>query len=408
MANPFYTATGNPPAQSREISAPMRAEFLLIQNGFAAVANIGGLNSGVDTGTANNYIVTPDPAMTAYGEFVEITFLAANANTGASTITANGLGAIAITRRDQTPLQAGDIQANGVYTLIGDGTGMQLQANPLSGNATGPINGKLATAIASAGTVNLNAMTGNYGHITGAVAITAITLASGAIREIVFDGSLVLTNSTNLILPGAQNILTAAGDSAIFVGDASGAVRCICYTPITGSGSFVKITSTQLSAGAASINFLSTFLSRFDNYQIEIENLIPDGAGGLSMQLAVAGAAVSSNSYVYAGSNSSSTAVSAFGTATPASSFALTSQVPASTSAISGTIIIRNVNSTANGYFKTISSNLFYINQGGGISNDIASGQITSSAAVTGLKLFLTSAGNFGANSVVKIYGYQN
>lgn len=86
-----------------------------------------------------------------------------------------------------------------------------------------------ATNIASASTVNLETATGNYVHITGTTAITAITLNQGASRTVVFDGILTLTNGASLLLPSNSNITTAAGDSAVFVGEAAGVVRCISY-----------------------------------------------------------------------------------------------------------------------------------------------------------------------------------
>ncbi len=55
MTNPFYTATGNPPAQTRGTSSPLRAEFLGIQTGFdgvnATVNAKGAIAGQVWTGT---------------------------------------------------------------------------------------------------------------------------------------------------------------------------------------------------------------------------------------------------------------------------------------------------------------------------------------------------------------------
>lgn len=82
--------------------------------------------------------------------------------------------------------------------------------------------------IASASTINLTTATGNLVHVTGTTTITAITLASGYDRTVVFDGALTLTHGASLILPGAANIVTAAGDVAIFRGDAT-ATRCVSF-----------------------------------------------------------------------------------------------------------------------------------------------------------------------------------
>jgi hypothetical protein len=49
-------------------------------------------------------------------------------------------------------------------------------------------------------------------------------------RWVVFDGALTLThNGTSLILPTGANIVTAAGDAALFASEGSGNWRCIGY-----------------------------------------------------------------------------------------------------------------------------------------------------------------------------------
>ena len=84
--------------------------------------------------------------------------------------------------------------------------------------------------VASSSTLNLDAAAdGDYLHVTGTATITAITLQNGEEKSVVFDGSLTLTNSASLVLPGGSNIGTAAGDCAIFRGEASGVVRCTMY-----------------------------------------------------------------------------------------------------------------------------------------------------------------------------------
>lgn len=90
--------------------------------------------------------------------------------------------------------------------------------------------------VASSGTTSLGE--GGYFHITGTTTITDIdwaTAKDGRPAMLVFDGILTLThNATTLILPGAANIVTAAGDTAIFVQDASDNVKCVLYQRATG------------------------------------------------------------------------------------------------------------------------------------------------------------------------------
>ena len=73
---------------------------------------------------------------------------------------------------------------------------------------------------------------GNTFDITGTNAITSIgTVAVGTWIKLHFDAALTLTHhATDLILPGAANIITAAGDEAEFVEYASGDWRCTSYT----------------------------------------------------------------------------------------------------------------------------------------------------------------------------------
>ena len=103
------------------------------------------------------------------------------------------------------------------------------------GTLTGALNEAQGADIASAATINLTTATGNYVHITGTTTITAITLAQGAERTVVFDGALTLTNGASLLLPTGANITTAAGDTAVFRGEAAGVVRCVSYVPKNGS-----------------------------------------------------------------------------------------------------------------------------------------------------------------------------
>lgn len=91
--------------------------------------------------------------------------------------------------------------------------------------------------IASAATIDLSTATGNYVHITGSTGpITSLgTVAAGLRYLLVFDSTPTLThNATSLILPGAANIVAAAGDSAEFVSLGTGNWRCIWYTPNAG------------------------------------------------------------------------------------------------------------------------------------------------------------------------------
>lgn len=80
-----------------------------------------------DTGAANAYVVTLSPAPTAYVTGMEVVFKATNANTTASTINVNALGAKSIVKNGSEALISGDISAGQTITLRYDGTNFVIQ-----------------------------------------------------------------------------------------------------------------------------------------------------------------------------------------------------------------------------------------------------------------------------------------
>lgn len=78
-----------------------------------------------ETGTANTYVITPSPVITAYAAGQVFSFVATNANTGASTLNVNGLGAKTINKDGGIAMAAGDILANQMIVVEYDGTNMQ-------------------------------------------------------------------------------------------------------------------------------------------------------------------------------------------------------------------------------------------------------------------------------------------
>lgn len=105
------------------------------------------------------------------------------------------------------------------------------------GTLAGALNWATAATVASATTADIGAAASNFVSITGTTTITGLgTIAAGAMRWVKFGGALTLThNGTSLILPGAANITTAAGDTAVFVSEGSGNWRCLGYQKASGA-----------------------------------------------------------------------------------------------------------------------------------------------------------------------------
>ena len=116
--------------------------------------------------------------------------------------------------------------------------------------------------LASAGTVDLGAATGNFVHITGTTTITSFgTAPAGTHRRVTFDGVLTLThNATSLILPTAASITTQARDCAEFVSEGSGNWRCIGYERADGTslgGAPGSVISVNGKSGAVELRSVS-------------------------------------------------------------------------------------------------------------------------------------------------------
>jgi len=104
------------------------------------------------------------------------------------------------------------------------------------------------TDIASASTLSLPAGGGGVFNVTGTTGITGISSAQGGrCIKVRFAGALTIThNATSMILPGAANITTVAGDVAEFINeaaqDASGS-NWRCFNYMRSSGSPINLTT---------------------------------------------------------------------------------------------------------------------------------------------------------------------
>lgn len=115
--------------------------------------------------------------------------------------------------------------------------------------------------LASAATTDLASIASSRVSITGTTTITSLGAGTNVLKFVTFAAALVLThNATSLILPTAENITTAAGDSAIFSSDGSGNWTCLHYQrkngkPVYGNTAFLDVeqvwTQTQTSSPQA-------------------------------------------------------------------------------------------------------------------------------------------------------------
>ena len=135
--------------------------------------------AGVSGGTANALTVTLNPPLTAHTAGLPITFLAAAANTGATTVNINGLGAVAIKRLDGTDLRVGDIMAGQRCEVIYTGTSYVL-TNAVREATT-------VSGLTAANLANVPQMT-ILPYLTQNAAKNGVTIAAGTILTLLSGG----------------------------------------------------------------------------------------------------------------------------------------------------------------------------------------------------------------------------
>ena len=266
--------TGNQNCGSQKMTALAAGSALTDSTNLGQVQN-GATQYAAGSGT-NTIVATMAPAITAYaaGQTFRIK-MAAGANTGATTLNLNSVGARAITKRGTTALAAGDIPASMMFEVAYDGTQFQLinvgqdidtGIASLAADSSPQLGGDLdcngaqiqwskGSDVASATALPL-LTDGNYFDVTGTATITSFNATGGPGTQVKlhFDGACTLTHNSDLILPGGANIVTAAGDEADFIEFAAGDYRCTSYTKASG----LAVIRPAASATAAGVVELAT------------------------------------------------------------------------------------------------------------------------------------------------------
>ena len=118
------------------------------------------------------------------------------------------------------------------------------------------VTNKHGADVASANNMTLG--DGNIFNITGSTTInTIVTKGVGTFVMLHFAAATTLTHhATDMILPGAANIVTVAGDKAIFEEYAAGDWRCIAYQRASG----LPLATSIASGTAAGMNGLGYYV----------------------------------------------------------------------------------------------------------------------------------------------------
>lgn len=275
------------------------------------------------------------------------------------------------------------------------------------------INELKGAAIASAATINLDAATGNYLHITGATGpVTAVTLAQGAERTVTLDGTPTFVHSSSLILPTGANVIGEVGDVVTFRGEGGGVTKVTGWERASGKAlavatpiphGYVLLADIQPSA-SVSVDLLGVCDGTYDNYLIVGNGIAPAGAVNTVLNVRFANAGVvdaAANCWNFAASGgviSTATFVS-FGSV--GSIYATTTSTTASFE-----LQLKNVNDVAG--IKYAANEMFAANPAGINTVYYQSGIAYKGGKISGLRFFWNDGSTFAASGHIRVYGMRN
>jgi hypothetical protein len=169
------------------------------------------------------------------------------------------------------------------------GTGLDDNLREVQGVVTRWLSHK-GSDIASAATTDIGAVEGLMHDITGTATVTGFgTIRSGIWKVLKFEGAAILThNATSLILPGAQNIVTADGDVGIFMSEGSGNWRCLHYMKAAGGVLGPVLGTEQATTSGTSINF-TNIPSWVKRITVQLVGVSTSGTSNLLVQIGDSG-----------------------------------------------------------------------------------------------------------------------
>lgn len=252
-------------------------ELIGTYDGIPSINDPFGINSQLSSVAGTNSITaTATPTLTAYAAGAIYSFIAANTNTDAATLSIDGLTATPITKNGSVALSAGDIQSGKMTLVIFDGAAtnpsFQLVNNIIYGGSI--TNGNIVSL-----TTPLGAANGG----TGASTLTA--------NNVILGNGVA---AVQFVAPGTSgNLLTSNGTTWASTTPVSGAPTAIGQVPFSTNGTTYtatqKITAmTAVTASGTSIDF-SSIPSWVKRITVAVSGLSTNGTSGIIIQLGASG-----------------------------------------------------------------------------------------------------------------------
>jgi len=167
-------------------------ELIGTYDGIPSINDPFGINSQLSSVAGTNSITaTATPTLTAYATGAIYSFIAANTNSGAATLSIDGLTATSITKNGSVALSAGDIQSGKMMLVEYDGTTFQLINNIVYGGSitNGTIVSLTAPLAASNGGTGLASPTANSVLLANGAAAFQTVAPGSAGNALVSDGT---------------------------------------------------------------------------------------------------------------------------------------------------------------------------------------------------------------------------
>ena len=272
------------------------------------IQNSQGTLLGTIAGT-NTITAAATPALSAYTAGQTFRFISAGANTGATTININSLGAKNITIGGTVALVGGEIASGALVTVAYDGTQFQLQNSVMlatgkllgrSTAATGPVEQitvgtGLTLAAGTLSSASSGGLLATYNFTAQTVALTSISNATPAV--------FTCTSAAHLPETGSPIQLTTSGGlptglslaTTYYVTNPSGSTYNVCTTLADAMAGTNKVATSSAGSGTHTMN--SIYVKGSESFVIVEGWGAGGGSGGAGTSNCAAGGG-SSGGYV--------------------------------------------------------------------------------------------------------------
>jgi hypothetical protein len=256
MSTDYFVYGDSLTAHTTARSADVKTEFQAVETGLAllpaiAVLNEGRVNYGADTGAADAYVVTVPQTVTLTKGMV-FSFFPANANTTASTINLNALGAVSAKRPDGTALEVGDLITTRPAEFMYDGTDFLMTtgvAQPLNAQLTSlaAFTAAEVAQLANIDSTTISAAQWVYlGALDQALATTDSPTFAGVTANItgnVSGTAATVTGATQAAITTVANVVTVGALNSGSITSGFGNIDNGASTLDTGAATVASLTS---------------------------------------------------------------------------------------------------------------------------------------------------------------------